>query len=145
MSVSDKIDRVVTNRLLGLPIFAVIMFLVYYISMVTVGTAATDWANDGLFGDGWHLFAIGSEQYEQAAEKYGDTDEIIAAFVEQYGDDDIAAAIDVEADDFDENSAKSALMKLRILIIAEDIKQSRYILNIKSSLCLMLMKQKKRN
>ena len=112
MSVSDKIDRVVTNRLLGLPIFAVIMFLVYYISMVTVGTAATDWANDGLFGDGWHLFAIGSAQYEQAAEKYGDTDEIIAAFVEQYGDDDIAAAIDVEADDFDENSAKSALMKL---------------------------------
>ena len=57
---SDKIDRVVTNRWLGLPIFAVIMFLVYYISMVSVGSMATDWANDGLFGDGWHLFGIGS-------------------------------------------------------------------------------------
>ena len=60
LSVSDKIDRVVTNRWLGLPIFAVVMFLVYYIAMVTVGSAATDWANDGLFGDGWHLFGIGS-------------------------------------------------------------------------------------
>ena len=55
LSTSDKIDKVVTNRWLGLPIFAVVMFLVYYISMVTVGAAATDWANDGLFGDGWHL------------------------------------------------------------------------------------------
>lgn len=68
---SDKIDRIVTNRFLGLPIFAVIMFLVYYISMVTVGSYATDWANDGLFGDGWHLFGIGSSAYEEAAEEYG--------------------------------------------------------------------------
>ncbi len=60
LSASDKIDRIVTNRWLGLPIFAVVMFLVYYIAMVTVGSAATDWANDGLFGDGWHLFGIGS-------------------------------------------------------------------------------------
>ena len=60
LSNSDKIDRIVTNRILGLPIFAAIMFLVYYISMVTVGSAATDWANDGLFGDGWHLLGIGS-------------------------------------------------------------------------------------
>ena len=64
---SDKIDRIVTNRFLGLPIFAVIMFLVYYISMVSVGAAATDWANDGLFGDGFHLFGIGSPAYEEAA------------------------------------------------------------------------------
>ena len=64
LSTSDKIDRVVTNRWLGLPIFALVMFLVYYISMVTVGSAATDWANDGLFGDGWHLFGIGSKAYE---------------------------------------------------------------------------------
>ncbi|WP_301544678.1 ferrous iron transporter B, partial [Ruminococcus bicirculans (ex Wegman et al. 2014)] len=56
LTTSDKIDKIVTNRWLGLPIFAVVMFLVYYISMVTVGSAATDWANDGLFGDGWHLF-----------------------------------------------------------------------------------------
>ena len=63
LSASDKIDKVVTNRWLGLPIFAVVMFLVYYISMVTVGSAATDWANDGLFGDGWHLLGIGSSAY----------------------------------------------------------------------------------
>ena len=63
LSTSDKIDKIVTNRWLGLPIFALVMFLVYYISMVTVGAAATDWANDGLFGDGFHLFGIGSAQY----------------------------------------------------------------------------------
>ena len=67
---SDKIDKIVTNRWLGLPIFALIMFLVYYISMVTVGTAATDWANDGLFGDGFHLFGIGSSEYEEEADNY---------------------------------------------------------------------------
>ncbi len=72
LSASDKIDRVVTNRWLGLPVFAVIMFLVYYLSMVTVGAAATDWANDGLFGDGWHLLGIGSAEYKQAVEMYGD-------------------------------------------------------------------------
>ena len=65
LSTSDKIDKVVTNRWLGLPIFAVVMFLVYYISMVTRGRAATDWANDGLFGDGWHLFGIGSAAYNE--------------------------------------------------------------------------------
>ena len=65
LTASDKIDRVVTNRWLGLPIFAAIMFLVYYLSMVTVGSMATDWANDGLFGDGWHLFGIGSAESEE--------------------------------------------------------------------------------
>ena len=70
LSASDKIDRVVTNRWLGLPIFALVMFLVYYISMVTVGSAATDWANDGLFGDGWHLFGIGSKAYTEASDEY---------------------------------------------------------------------------
>ena len=64
LSTSDKIDKVVTNRWLGLPIFAVIMFLVYYISMVTVGSFATDWMNDGVFGDGWHLLGIGSAATE---------------------------------------------------------------------------------
>jgi len=58
LSTSDKIDKVVTNRVLALPIFAVIMFLVYYISVTTVGTWATDWANDGVFGDGWNLFGM---------------------------------------------------------------------------------------
>jgi len=85
LSTSDKIDKVITNRWLGLPIFALIMFMVYYLSMVTVGTAATDWANDGLFGDGYHLFGNGTAEYEEAAEQYGDTDEILAAFAEAYG------------------------------------------------------------
>ena len=71
LSTSDKIDRVVTNRWLGLPIFAVIMFLVYWIAMVGVGAPATDWANDGVFGDGWHLLGIGSAAYNEAAEEYG--------------------------------------------------------------------------
>ena len=66
MSVSDKIDRVVTNRILALPIFVAIMFLVYYISVSTVGTFATDWANDGVFGDGYFLFGIGQTKYEKA-------------------------------------------------------------------------------
>ena len=85
LSTSDKIDKVVTNRWLGLPIFALVMFAVYWIAMVAVGTPATDWANDGLFGDGYHLFGKGAEQYEAAAERYGDTDQIIEAFSEKYG------------------------------------------------------------
>lgn len=112
LTTSDKIDKVVTNRWLGLPIFAVIMFLVYYISMQTVGTAATDWANDGLFGDGWHLFGIGSSQAEKAEETYGDSDAIIEAFNAQYGNDDIAEAIDLESENYSEDAAKAALTEL---------------------------------
>ncbi|MCH5301098.1 MAG: ferrous iron transporter B [Ruminococcus sp.] len=70
LSASDKIDRVVTNRFAALPIFVVIMFIVYYISVSTVGTIATDWANDGVFGDGWHLFGIGSGEYDDATTEY---------------------------------------------------------------------------
>lgn len=58
LSTSDKIDRIVTNRWLALPIFAVVMFIVYFVSVTTVGSWATDWTNDCLFGDGWHLFGI---------------------------------------------------------------------------------------
>ena len=112
LTTSDKIDKVVTNRWLGLPIFAVIMFLVYYISMQTVGTAATDWANDGLFGDGWHLFGIGSSQAAEAEETYGDSDAIIEAFNAQYGNDDIAEAIDLESENYSEDAAKVALTEL---------------------------------
>ena len=89
LSTSDKIDRVVTNRWLGLPIFAVVMFLVYYISMVTVGSAATDWANDGLFGDGFHLFGIGSSAYTEVADAYGEASAIVDgydAYVEANGE-----------------------------------------------------------
>ena len=70
LSTSDKIDKIVTNRWLALPIFAVVMFIVYYVSVTTVGTWATDWANDGVFGDGFHLFGIGASAYEEAAEEY---------------------------------------------------------------------------
>ena len=112
LTTSDKIDKVVTNRWLGLPIFAVIMFLVYYISMQTVGTAATDWANDGLFGDGWHLFGIGSSQAAEAEETYGDSDAIIEAFNAQYGNDDIAEAVDLESKNYSEDAAKVALAEL---------------------------------
>ena len=85
---SDKIDKIVTNRWLGLPIFAVVMFLVYWIAMVAVGAPATDWANDGLFGDGWHLFGIGSAAYNEVAEQYGDASAIVDgydAYVEENG------------------------------------------------------------
>ncbi len=73
-SLSDRIDKVVTNRFLALPIFAVVMFIVYYVSVTTVGTWATDWANDGVFGDGWHLFGIGTAEYEQAVEAGAEAD-----------------------------------------------------------------------
>ena len=89
LSTSDKIDKIVTNRWLGLPIFAVIMFLVYWIAMIGVGSSATDWANDGLFGDGWHLFGIGSAAYNEVAEEYGDASAIVDgydAYVEENGE-----------------------------------------------------------
>ncbi len=70
LTVSDKIDKIVTNRIAALPIFAVVMFIVYYVSVTTVGDWATSWANDGVFGDGWHLFGIGTAAYNEAAEAY---------------------------------------------------------------------------
>ena len=111
LSTSDKIDKVVTNRWLGLPIFAVIMFLVYYISMVTVGTAATDWANDGLFGDGYHLFGIGSAEYEEASEAYGEAMNAVDAFIGVGADgaDALSEALDTESESFDPAAAASAL------------------------------------
>lgn len=82
LTVSDKIDRVVTNRFAALPIFAAIMFIVYYVSVTTIGTIFTDWANDGVFGDGWHLFGIGGEKYNEACDEYASenifTDELEA-------------------------------------------------------------------
>ncbi len=90
LSASDKIDRVVTSRWLGLPIFAAVMFLVYWVAMVAVGAPATDWANDGLFGDGWHLFGIGSAAYNEAAEEYGAAGLIVDgydAYVEANGEE----------------------------------------------------------
>ena len=112
LSTSDKIDRVVTNRWLGLPIFIAVMWLVYYISMSTVGATLTGFTNDCIFGDGFHLFGNGSSEYDAAAEAYGDTDAIIDAFMAEYGTDEMAAALDSEAEDYDEEAAKAALTEL---------------------------------
>ena len=95
LTTSDKIDRVVTNRFLALPIFAVVMFLVYYISVSTVGTFATDWANDGVFGDGWFLGAGGNE-YAEVVDEFDDASESVAAFDEAA----IAEGLDPESDTF---------------------------------------------
>ncbi len=97
---SDKIDKIVTNRWLGLPIFAVVMFLVYYIAMVTVGSFATDWANDGLFGDGYHLFGIGSAAYEEKTETYSSAVTALAAYGIEF---------DTEDEDFDADTLLETL------------------------------------
>ncbi len=103
LTMSDKIDRVVTNRFAALPIFAVIMFLVYYLSISTVGTLCTDWMNDGVFGDGWHLLGIGSAEYNQALEEYAEaniwTDTVketaaLAAEAGVLGSEDVNSAIE---------------------------------------------------
>ena len=118
LTTSDKIDKIVTNRWLGLPIFALVMFLVYYIAMVTVGASATNWANDGLFGDGYHLLGIGTSAYEEAADEYGDTNEIIAALAAEYGDETIEAALNSESEDYDEAAAAEAIDTLRAAVPA---------------------------
>ena len=105
LSTSDKIDKIVTNRWLGLPIFAVIMFLVYYISMVTVGTAATNWANDGLFGDGFHLFAIGSSEYEQHSEAIA----TIFGAAQSAGNEKVTNALDFGSGSYDGQAAVHAV------------------------------------
>ena len=89
LTLSDKIDKVVTNRWLALPIFAVIMLVVYYISVTTVGTIATDWANDGVFGDGWHLFGIGASDYDDAMNEFA---------AENIWTDEMSATVDEAVD-----------------------------------------------
>ena len=95
LSASDKIDKIVTNRYLGLPIFAVVMFLVYWVAMVGVGAPATDWANDGLFGDGWHLFGIGTAEYTEVADNYTAAMDAVSGYYE----------LDTEAENFDADAA----------------------------------------
>ena len=99
LSASDKIDRIVTNRWLGLPIFALVMYLVYWVAMVGVGAPATDWANDGLFGDGWHLLGIGTAEYTEISDNYTAASEAINAFT----------GIDTGAEDFDADAAMAEL------------------------------------
>ena len=95
LSASDKIDKIVTNRWLGLPIFAVVMFLVYWVAMVGVGAPATDWANDGLFGDGWHLFGIGTAEYTEVADNYTAAMDAVSGYYE----------LDDDAENFDADAA----------------------------------------
>ena len=102
LSASDKIDKIVTNRWLGLPIFAVVMFLVYWVAMVGVGAPATDWANDGLFGDGWHLFGIGTAEYTEVADNYTAAMEAISGYFE----------LDTEFEGFDPEAALADLMSV---------------------------------
>lgn len=111
LSASDKIDKVVTNRFAALPIFAVIMFIVYFVSVTTVGTWATDWANDGVFGDGWHLLGIGSSAYEDEVREFGDATNVVNAFIDlgKEGSDELAEALDTESETFDSNIALAAL------------------------------------
>ena len=105
LSTSDKIDKIVTNRWLGLPIFLVVMFLVYYISMVTVGQFATDWMNDGVFGDGFHLFAIGTSEYEEHAEAIG----VLAGSAEAAGNEAVLKALDFENEEYNPEAAVKAV------------------------------------
>ena len=91
LTTSDKIDRVVTNRILALPIFVVVMFLVYYISVSTVGSVATDWANDGVFGDGWYL-GSGQEQFDEVSEEFEGAQESVDAFEAAAEEEDLDPA-----------------------------------------------------
>lgn len=111
LSTSDKIDKVVTNRFAALPIFAAIMFIVYFVSVTTVGTWATDWANDGVFGDGWRFLGIGSSAYEEESGEFGDASNVVNAFInsEKEGSEELAQALDVESESFDSAVALASL------------------------------------
>ena len=119
LTTSDKIDRIVTNRWLALPIFAVVMFIVYYVSVTTVGTIATDWANDGVFGDGWYLAGIGRNAYDEDAGEFDDASAIVTAFAEDAGEDSVVEALDAESDDFDADAATAALKEFAPTVAAD--------------------------
>lgn len=93
-SVSDRIDKIVTNRILALPIFVAVMFLVYYLSITTIGTQGTDWVNDNLFGDGWFMTG-GGEEWEEASVAFEDAESAIDAYVSAAAD----AGIDIDTAD----------------------------------------------
>ncbi len=114
LSSSDKIDRIVTHRIFGLPIFAAIMFLVYLIAMMGPGAWATDWTNDNLFGDGFHLFGMGAQEYEEKAGEYDDAANAVSAYYE----------LDPEAEDFDADSTLAEMKEVTgeasVVITLED-------------------------
>ena len=101
LTVSDKIDTIVTNKYLALPIFALVMWLVYFVSVSTIGTIFTDWANDGVFGDGFYLLGIGRSAYEESVEEYGTAESVVKAFGEKLG---------LEAVELDEDSLEDILL-----------------------------------
>ena len=101
LTVSDKIDTIVTNKYLALPIFALVMWLVYFVSVSTIGTIFTDWANDGVFGDGFYLLGIGRSAYEESVEEYGTAESVVKAFGEKLG---------LEEVELDEDSLKDILL-----------------------------------
>ena len=101
LTVSDKIDTIVTNKYLALPIFALVMWLVYFVSVSTIGTIFTDWANDGVFGDGFYLLGIGRSAYEESVEAYGTAESVVKAFGEKLG---------LEEVELDEDSLKDILL-----------------------------------
>ena len=115
----------VTNRWAALPIFAVVMFIVYYVSVTTVGTIATDWANDGVFGDGWHLFGIGNGAYTEVADEFGGAEQVVNGFIESASESGIdteavSAALDTESERFDPEAAKAALADFAAQFSATD-------------------------
>lgn len=119
LTTSDKIDRIVTNRWLALPIFALVMYIVYYVSVTTVGGIATDWANDGVFGDGWYLAGIGRSAYDGDAGEFDDASAIVNAFAEDAGDESLVEMLDAESDDFDADAATAALKEFAPTVAAD--------------------------
>ena len=125
LTTSDKIDKIVTNRWLALPIFAAVMWLVYFVSVTTVGDIATGWANDGVFGDGWHLFGIGTASYTEVADEYTDAETIVNGFLDYESEqgvdvERVQTALDSEADDYDPAAAKAALTEFATTVSDAD-------------------------
>ena len=125
LTTSDKIDKIVTNRWLALPIFAAVMWLVYFVSVTTVGDIATGWANDGVFGDGWHLFGIGTASYTEVADEYTDAETTVNGFLDYESEqgvdvESVQTALDSEADDYDPAAAKAALTEFATTISDAD-------------------------
>ena len=120
LTVSDKIDTIVTNKYLALPIFALVMWLVYFVSVSTIGTIFTDWANDGVFGDGFYLLGIGRSAYEESVEEYGTAESVVKAFGEKLG---------LEAVELDEDSLKDILLSTEKDCVASYILQDEETLS----------------
>ena len=114
LTTSDKIDKIVTNRILALPIFIIVMWLVYYIAMSTVGAWCTDWTNDNLFGDGFHLFGIGTKDYEEASGDYDAATNALDAYGVLVADDEDAIDVDATKAAIEANTNTEASVKYQM-------------------------------